>query len=75
MTNTRKKPAKAGTAPMTEPTKWLTREEAADRLRVSKHTVDRYAREGLLQKFKVGDLQSVRFDIVQVDKLVRPAAD
>lgn len=74
MTNT-KKPAKAGTATMSKPTKWLTREEAADRLRVSKHTVDRYAREGRLTKFKVGDLQSVRFDMAQVDGLVQPSAE
>lgn len=72
---TQKKPAKTGTATVTEPTKWLTREEAADRLRVSKHTVDRYAREGRLTKFKVGDLQSVRFDMNQVDKLVQPVTD
>lgn len=71
MTATRKPAGKA--AP--KPTKWLTRNEAADRLRVSPHTVDRYAREGRLQKYKVGDLQSVRFDMDQVDKLVQPVTD
>jgi len=55
--------------------KWLTREEAAERLRCSKHTVDRWTREGKLTKYKVGDLQSVRFDADQVDALVQPVQD
>jgi excisionase family DNA binding protein len=51
---------------------WLTRQEAAERLRVSPHTVDRWTREGRLTKYKVADLQSVRFDADQVDELVQP---
>lgn len=52
---------------------WLTRQEAADRLRVSPHTVDRWTRQGRLTKYKVADLQSVRFSAEQVDNLVRVA--
>lgn len=53
---------------------WLTRDEAATRLRVSKHTVDRWVRERRLTKYKVGDLQSVRFSAAEVDNLVQPVA-
>lgn len=56
-------------------TKWLTREEAAQRLRVSPHTVDRYARDGKLMKHKVAGTQSVRFLAEEVDALVQPALD
>lgn len=52
---------------------WLTKHEVAERLRVSPATVDRWTREQRLTKYKVGDLQSVRFDADQVDSLVRPA--
>lgn len=51
---------------------WLTRAEAAERLRVSPKTIDRWTREGRLTKHKVGDLQSVRFAAAEVDKLVQP---
>lgn len=54
---------------------WLTREQAAERLCVSKHTVDRWVRERRLTKYKVGDLQSVRFNAAEVDNLVQPAED
>lgn len=55
----------------TEPV-WLTRKEAADRLRCDPKTIDRWSREGRLTKHKVGDLQSVRFRADQVDSLVQP---
>lgn len=54
---------------------WLTRQETAKRLRVDPRTVDRWSREGLLTKHKVGDLQSVRFRADQVDALVQPVKD
>lgn len=54
---------------------WLTKEEAADRLRVSPHTVDRYVRRGELTKHKLAGTQTVRFRADQVDALAVPVAD
>jgi excisionase family DNA binding protein len=56
-------------------TVWLTREEAADRLRVSPRTVDRYATEGKLAKHKLAGTQSVRFRAADVDALVQPSTE
>ena len=56
-------------------TKWLTKDEAADHLRVKPRTIDRWAEQGKITKYKVGDLQSVRFDRDELDRLIKPAAD
>ncbi len=54
---------------------WLTREEAAARLRVSPHTLDRYARDNKVTKHKLAGTQSVRYRADEVDALVQPAQD
>lgn len=54
---------------------WLTREEAAERLRVSPRTLDRYAREEKIAKYKVAGTQSVRYRADEVDALVQPSED
>lgn len=60
---------------MTKTQTWLTREEAAERLRVNPRTLDRYARDNKLTKHKVAGTQSVRYRADEVDALVQPADD
>jgi excisionase family DNA binding protein len=55
--------------------KWLTKEEAADHLRVKPRTIDRWAAVDKIRKYKIDGLQSVRFDRDELDRLVVPAAD
>jgi excisionase family DNA binding protein len=49
---------------------WMTRAEAADYLRVTERTVDRYADAGRLTKHRVEGVQSVRFARSEVMSLV-----
>lgn len=51
---------------------WLTRKEAAEHMRVSERTIDRWADDGLLQEYKVGGLQSTRFKRADLDAMVKP---
>lgn len=53
---------------MTSP--WMTREEAAEYLRCSVPTIDRYARSGLLPKHRLG--RAVLFKKEELDALVEP---
>lgn len=55
--------------------KWLTKDEAAEHLRVKPRTIDRWAADGKIQKYKIDGLQSVRFDRDELDRLVVPATD
>lgn len=51
---------------------WLTRKEAAEHMRVSERTIDRWADDDLLQEYKVGGLQSTRFKRADLDAMVKP---
>lgn len=59
---------------MTE-TRWLTRQEAADLLKVNPRTVDRYARQGKLTKHKARGTQFVVFPAAEVEALATPVKD
>lgn len=50
---------------------WLTADEAADYLQVTRRTLDRYRAEGLLPAYRVGP-RSVRFRAADLDALARP---
>ncbi len=51
---------------------WLTRAEAAERLRLHPQSVDRYVRGGKLPKYKLDGSKTVRFRAADVDALVIP---
>lgn len=51
---------------------WLTKEEAAEFLRVRPRTIDRWVAEGLITKHRIADLQSVRFSREELEALVQP---
>lgn len=48
-------------------TRWMTRDEVAAYLRISKPTVDRWAKAGRLIKHTVPGTRAVRFDRAEVD--------
>lgn len=54
-------------------TKWLTKNEAAALLRVQPRTIDRWAAEGMITKYRIEGIQSVRFDRDELASLVQPA--
>lgn len=54
------------------PTQWLTRQEAADYLRVTTATLDRWVREKKLPRYRVANKASARFRAVDLDAIVRP---
>ncbi len=59
---------------MAEATEWVTIQEAADRLKVSKVTIYRWAREGLLAIYKFGPKVSrVRWQDVEAMAQARHA--
>jgi excisionase family DNA binding protein len=51
---------------------WMTREEAAEYLRVSPFTLDRWVRQGRLQRHRIDGLRSARFRQSELDALVVP---
>lgn len=51
---------------------WLTKEEAAEFLRVRPRTIDRWVAEGIIMKYRIADLQSVRFNKEELETLVQP---
>lgn len=51
---------------------WMTKAEAAAHLRVNRHTIDRYVREGLLPKFYLAGVKTPRFKRSDLDALARP---
>ena len=55
---------------------WLTKAEAADRMRVTERTLDRWAEAGRLTRYRVEGIQSVRFARAELDALIvaEPAA-
>lgn len=55
-------------------TTYLTRHEAAELLKVSPATLDRYAREGLISRFHPEGKRTVRFDRDEVQRLLSPGA-
>jgi excisionase family DNA binding protein len=50
--------------------KYLPRDEAAAYMRVSKATIDRWAREGRIERYRVEGTRSVRFKVSELDALV-----
>lgn len=57
---------------MTADDQWLTRREAAERLRVTPRTVDSYVRSGHLPRFRIAGTRSARFKATDVAALVVP---
>lgn len=56
-----------------EGTTWLTRKEAAEYCRVrSERTIDRWAEEGRITRYRAEGLQSVRFKRSELDALFVP---
>lgn len=49
---------------------WATREEAADYLRTSPATIDRYVREGKLPKHRRAGKDSILFRVTDLDALI-----
>jgi excisionase family DNA binding protein len=52
----------------------MTKREAAAYMKVSVDTLNRWQRDGLITFYKVGELQTVRFKITDLDQL-RKVAD
>lgn len=50
----------------------ITREAAGELAGVGPRTVDRWANEGLIKRYKLGRLQWVRFDSREVEVMRRP---
>ena len=57
-----------------EPSPWVTKQEAAEYLRCTPHTIDGYAKQGLLQRYHVAGWKTTRFKRADLDALVRPVA-
>ena len=57
-----------------DPSKLITRAEAGELAGVDPKTVDRWANEGLVTRYKLGGFQWVRFDRDQVAAMRRPIA-
>lgn len=53
----------------------ITREAAGELAGVGPRTVDRWANENLVTRYKVGGLQWVRFDSREVAAMRRPVAE
>jgi excisionase family DNA binding protein len=51
---------------------WMSKQEAADYLRISLPSLDRWMREGRVRFYKAGGQQSVRFHISDLDAVMRP---
>jgi excisionase family DNA binding protein len=53
-------------------TAWMTRQEAADHLRVSVDTIDRYARDGRIKKYVIAGTRTTRYKVSELDALLAP---
>lgn len=53
---------------------WLTRAQVATRLNVSERTVTAMVARGALTRHRIAGTGAVRFDVAEVDALVRPAS-
>jgi excisionase family DNA binding protein len=53
-------------------TQWFSRRAAAEYISVSPKTIDTWAREGRLTKYKISGTRSVRFSRTDLDALVEP---
>jgi DNA-binding transcriptional MerR regulator len=51
--------------------KLLTRDEVGEILRVSKSTVIRYERKGILKPVKLPDTRNVLYDAEDIEKLIK----
>jgi hypothetical protein len=58
-----------------EPDRWVTRAQAGELAGVDPKTVDRWANDGHIDRYKLGGLQWVRFDREQVLAMRRPVAE
>ncbi len=58
-----------------EPQQWLTRAKAAERLGVSVQTVDNWAREGRLARYKLAGRRLTRYKAEDVEALYRATAE
>jgi excisionase family DNA binding protein len=59
---------------MPSTTRWLTRSEAAERLRVRPRTIDAYARTGKLPRYYLaGSTRAPRFRVEDVDAIAKQA--
>lgn len=54
-----------------EPQQWLTRAQAAARLGVTAQTVDNWARDGKLTRYKLAGKRLTRYKVEDVDALYR----
>ncbi len=52
---------------------WFTKDEAAAHVRVRPRTIDRWANEGRITRYKVDGMQSVRFARDELDQLIQPS--
>lgn len=52
-------------------TRWLTRHQAADYMGCSVATIDRWASSGRITRKKVDDTRSTRFDVNELDQLIK----
>lgn len=50
----------------------MTRQEAAEHLRVTTKTIDRWVRDGKLTRYTISGLRSVRFKTSELDGLLEP---
>lgn len=51
---------------------YLTRNEVATLLNVSTRTLDRWVEQGRIKSYRVNGIQSLRFKVSDVDKLLIP---
>lgn len=58
------------TGPGPDPGPWLTRREAADRMRVSATTIDRYARDGVLTAHRASAYAHARYSAQEIDAVL-----
>ena len=56
---------------LTDPGPWLTSDEAAARLKITRRTLDRWRADGLVTAYRMGP-RSVRFRCDELDALLTP---
>jgi excisionase family DNA binding protein len=61
--------------PALETMVWLTRKELATYARVDVRTVDRWANQGLIQRYRAEGVQSVRFKRSEAEALFQKVAE
>lgn len=54
---------------------YQTKAEAAAYMRVSQSTIDRWTREGKIQRYKIDGIRSSRYKTAELDELVVPDGD